>query len=93
MQVPRTYISKIENGKAMPTLASLHRLAEALGAHIGALIHDGRGRREDAVRALAGDSFCRELLPHLGRLTPYHRSLFLNQVRDMASGRRPALVS
>ena len=30
MQVPRTYISKIENGKAMPTLSSLARLASAL---------------------------------------------------------------
>jgi transcriptional regulator with XRE-family HTH domain len=27
MQVPRTYISKIENGKAIPTLGSLERLA------------------------------------------------------------------
>ena len=30
MQVPRTYISKIENGKAIPTLGSLERLADAL---------------------------------------------------------------
>ena len=30
MQVPRTYISKIENGKAIPTLGSLERLALAL---------------------------------------------------------------
>jgi transcriptional regulator with XRE-family HTH domain len=30
MQVPRTYISKIENGKAIPTLGSLERLASAL---------------------------------------------------------------
>ena len=28
MQVPRTYISKIENGKAVPTLGSLERLPE-----------------------------------------------------------------
>ena len=32
MMVPRTYISKIENGKAIPTLGSLERLALALGA-------------------------------------------------------------
>src|ERR1700674_24973 len=30
MQVPRTYVSKIENEKAMPTLSSLQRLATAL---------------------------------------------------------------
>ena len=35
MNVPRTYISKIENGKAMPTLSSLDRLARALrGGHL-----------------------------------------------------------
>ena len=30
MQVPRTYVSKIENEKATPTLSSLARLARAL---------------------------------------------------------------
>ena len=34
MGVPRTYISKIENGKAMPTLSSLDRLARALQVDI-----------------------------------------------------------
>ena len=34
MGVPRTYISKIENGKAMPTLRSLDRLARALKVDI-----------------------------------------------------------
>ncbi len=34
MNVPRTYISKIENGKAMPTLSSLDRLAKALQVDI-----------------------------------------------------------
>jgi transcriptional regulator with XRE-family HTH domain len=94
MQVPRTYISKIENGKAMPTLASLERLAHALEANIGQLVHDARGRREQAVREVATDSFLADLLPYIARLTGYQRSLFLNQVRDLASGRRlPALVS
>lgn len=31
MDVPRTYISKIENGQAMPTVGSIERFAEALG--------------------------------------------------------------
>jgi transcriptional regulator with XRE-family HTH domain len=94
MQVPRTYISKIENGKAIPTLHSLERLARALEARVGQLVHDGRSRREDMVRALTLDAFCRELIPHVAQLNSYHRSLFLNQVRDMAAGRkRPMLVS
>src|ERR1700744_5166919 len=45
MQVPRTYISKIENGKAVPTLSSLERLASALEVGICDLLHDGPGRR------------------------------------------------
>src|ERR1700751_2593065 len=40
MQVPRTYISKIENGKAMPTLSSLERLAEALEVDVSQLVRD-----------------------------------------------------
>ena len=44
MGVPRTYISKIENGKAMPTLNSLDRLARALEVEISA----PAARRADA---------------------------------------------
>ena len=40
MQVPRTYISKIENGKAIPTLGSLERLAAALGVEMSQLVRD-----------------------------------------------------
>ena len=38
MQVPRTYISKIENGKAIPTLGSLERLAAALEVDVCQLV-------------------------------------------------------
>ncbi|MGH9522717.1 MAG: helix-turn-helix domain-containing protein [Terriglobales bacterium] len=31
MRVPRTYISKFENGKATPTIASLYKIAAAIG--------------------------------------------------------------
>ncbi len=88
MQVPRTYISKIENGKAMPTLSSLERLAKALEANVCALVQDARSRRLDAVLSTLADPFLAELLPHVGRMNAYQRSVFLNHVRDMASGRR-----
>ena len=45
MQVPRTYISKIENGKAIPTLGSLERLANALEVDMCHLVRDARSRR------------------------------------------------
>jgi transcriptional regulator with XRE-family HTH domain len=88
MEVPRTYISKIENGKAQPTLASLERLARALGADICELLHDARSRRQDAVSAALADPFLTDLLPHVARMNAYQRSVILSHARDMATGRR-----
>lgn len=68
MQVPRTYISKIENGKAIPTLGSLERLAQALEVEVCHLVRDARSRREEEVAAIFADPFLAEvaaLLPHL----------------------------
>ncbi len=55
MQVPRTYISKIENGKAIPTLGSLERLANALGVEVRQLVRDERSRRDEEVTAILSD--------------------------------------
>ncbi len=84
MQVPRTYISKIENGKAVPTLASLERLARALEASVGELVEDMRSRRADAVTRVVQDPFLLELLPFIAKLNGYQRAIFLNHVRDMS---------
>lgn len=88
MQVPRTYISKIENGKAVPTLSSLERLAVALGLGVCDLLRDGRGRRARETEAVLADPFLAEIAPLLAELDAFQRSMFLNQVREMASGRR-----
>jgi transcriptional regulator with XRE-family HTH domain len=88
MQVPRTYISKIENGKAIPTLGSLERLANALEVEMSQLVRDSRSRREEEVAAILADPFLAEiatLLPHLDSL---HRTLVYGSLRDMATGRR-----
>ncbi|HET6169619.1 MAG TPA: helix-turn-helix transcriptional regulator [Terracidiphilus sp.] len=88
MQVPRTYISKIENGKAIPTLGSLERLANALEVEVSQLVRDSRSRRDEEVAAILSDPLLAEiaaLLPHLDSL---HRTLVYGSARDMAMGRR-----
>src|ERR1700677_49651 len=88
MQVPRTYISKIENGKAMPTLSSLARLAAALEIDICHLLRDARSRRHEETASILGDPFLAELAPYIAQMDTLQRSMFLNQVRDLAMGRR-----
>jgi transcriptional regulator with XRE-family HTH domain len=88
MQVPRTYISKIENGKAIPTLGSLERLASALEVEVSQLVRDTRSRREEEVAAIFADPFLAEVAALLPQLESLQRTLFLGAVRDAASGRR-----
>ncbi len=88
MQVPRTYISKIENGKAIPTLGSLERLAAALEVDISQLVRDSRSRRDEEVAAIFADPFLAEIAAMLPHLEPMHRTLFSGAVRDAATGRR-----
>ena len=88
MQVPRTYISKIENGKAIPTLGSLERLAEALEVDVSALVRDARSRREEEVAAILADPFLAEVAALLPRLDSLQRTLFYGALRDKASGQR-----
>src|ERR1700690_3893739 len=84
MQVPRTYISKIENGKAIPTLGSLERLAAALEVDICQLVRDGRSQREEEMAEILADPFLAELAQYLPKLEALQRSLLLNHARDRA---------
>jgi len=84
MQVPRTYISKIENGKAIPTLGSLERLANALEVDICQLVRDGRSQRDEEIAEIFADPFLAELAQYLPKLETLQRSLLLNQARDRA---------
>ena len=88
MQVPRTYISKIENGKAIPTLGSLERLAAALDVDISQLVRDSRSVRDEEVAAIFADPFLAEIAALLPHLDPMYRTLFQGAVRDAALGRR-----
>lgn len=88
MNVPRTYISKIENGKAMPTLSSLDRLARALQVDISTLLRDATTRHRDETAVLMTDPFLAEIAAYTSQLDALQRSIFLNHVRELAAGHR-----
>ena len=83
MQVPRTYVSKIENEKATPTLSSLERLAKALEVSVSDLLAGGNRTHEDEIRELMQDEFIAELIPFVNKLNGMQCASILSQVRDM----------
>ncbi|MBW4039044.1 MAG: helix-turn-helix transcriptional regulator [Acidobacteria bacterium] len=84
MGVPRTYISKIENGKAMPTLSSLDRLARALQVDISALLRDAPTRHRDEAAVLLTDPFLAEVAKYTAHLTSTQKSIFINHIRELS---------
>jgi transcriptional regulator with XRE-family HTH domain len=83
MSVPRTYVSKIENEKATPTLSSLERLARALEVTVPDLLSGGERSRQEEIRELIQDAFVGELLPFVAQLNGMQMSSVLAQVRDL----------
>src|SRR6202451_3427991 len=83
MSVPRTYVSKIENEKATPTLSSLERLARALEVTVPELLSGGERTRQEEVSELMKDQFIAELLPFVSQLNGMQMSSILTQVRDL----------
>lgn len=88
LDVPRTYISKIENGRAMPTLASLQRLAIALVIPMCEMLQDARFEREREIAAMMTDPFLAEVARWMARLDQLHRAMVVSQMREMANGGR-----
>ncbi len=88
LDVPRTYISKIENGRAMPTLSSLQRLATALAVPMCEMVYDARSEREREIATMMQDPFLAELSLWAVCLDPLHRAMVLSHLRDMAGGGR-----
>ena len=82
MGVPRTYVSKIENEKATPTLSSLTRLAQALEVSVPDLLYECGPTRED-IHQLLADPFIAELVEFTSKLNAMQLSSVLAQVRDM----------
>jgi transcriptional regulator with XRE-family HTH domain len=84
MSVPRTYVSKIENEKAVPTLSSLERLASALEVGVADLLRGSSRTLDDEIDDLMGDDFIAQVMPFLEKLDVVERSSLLAQVRDLS---------
>lgn len=84
LNVPRTYLSKVENCKVLPTIRTLHRLADALSVQVHHLILS-----RDAVES-SQDPFLVEIAPVIQSLTPEQKAVILRAVRDMALRRNHA---
>jgi transcriptional regulator with XRE-family HTH domain len=91
MAVPRTYVSKIENEKAVPTLSSLQRLATALEVGVADLLKGTNRSLDDEIDDLMRDDFIVQVVPFLEKMDTMQRSALLVQVRDLSlHPRRPA---
>lgn len=84
MRVPRTYVSKIENDKATPTLASLERLAQAMETNVASLLRfSGDGDATNLqLRDLLADRFIRDLIPYVQQLRPTQRDYVLMELQQ-----------
>jgi transcriptional regulator with XRE-family HTH domain len=85
MGVPRTYVSKIENEKATPTLSSLARLAGALMVSVPDLLTACTPSREDEISELLSDPFVAEMAAFTKQLDGMQRTSVLAQIRDMVA--------
>src|SRR4030088_1733658 len=83
MSVPGTYVFKIENEKATPTLSSLERLARALEVTVPELLTGGEKRRQDEISELVEEEFVAEILPFVSQLNGMQMSSILTQLRDL----------
>jgi transcriptional regulator with XRE-family HTH domain len=85
MGVPRTYVSKIENEKATPTLSSLARLAAALMVSVPDLLNACTPSRQSEIEELLADPFIAEMATFTKQLDGMQRTSVLAQIRDMVA--------
>ena len=84
MKVPRTYISKVEMGRTVPTIATLYRMASALEIEVHHLLCDARLHRRE-LEVISQDPFLREVSQLVEMLNPHQRAVILRAARDAAA--------
>jgi transcriptional regulator with XRE-family HTH domain len=85
MNVPRTYISKVEMGRVLPSLATLCRIAAGFEVSVAYLLCDEpERRRDDEIARILADPFLAEIAQMVDKLNAVQRALILRAVRDAA---------
>jgi transcriptional regulator with XRE-family HTH domain len=84
LNVPRTYLSKVETSKVLPTIRTLHRLAGALSVEVHHLLLP----RE--TLELSQDPFLIEIASMIHSFAPEQRAVILRAVRAKAIQRNQA---
>ena len=85
MNVPRTYISKVEMGRVVPSLSTLWRIAAGLEVSVSHLLcAESERRRDDVITGILNDPFLAEIAQVADKLNAVHRALILRAVRDAA---------
>jgi transcriptional regulator with XRE-family HTH domain len=82
----RSYLSRVENGHTVPSLATLQRLASAMGVALADFFAaDGEGAAAAAPAVGDGASeYLVELKNYLPQLSAQQRQELLDMVKDMA---------
>jgi transcriptional regulator with XRE-family HTH domain len=86
MNVPGTYISKVEMGRVVPSLSTQWRIAAGLEVSVTYLLCDeSERRRDDEIARILADPFLSEIAQVVDKLNAVHRALILRAVRDGAA--------
>jgi transcriptional regulator with XRE-family HTH domain len=83
----RSYLSRVENGHTVPSLATLQRLASAMGVAL-ADFFAGEGEGASSSAAMPSDTasqYLGELKSYLPQLSTQQRQELLEMVKEMAT--------
>ena len=84
LEIPRSYLSRIENSRLLPGPLMVARFAASLGVGIGELV--GCERRRDGARLFPADPSAATLYSQFARLRPEQMEMVLGAARAMVKG-------
>jgi transcriptional regulator with XRE-family HTH domain len=85
----KAYISRVENGHTVPSLAGIERLAAALGVPLHGVFREARPAKGKTRSAIADDPFLSRLSVYARRMKAGDRRVFLSLATRL-SERKPA---